>query len=286
VDGDHPWDTIDTAGTEIRVGVTRLEDPAAQRIPVAEIFVNGGYGAGLPRDIALLRLAHAVTVTDKVRPVTLSGSDDRQLLDGTGRGTATGWGVTVYGGVRPEVLQEVELDILDDGQCRQIAPDGRVICTGSPPPARGVCYGDSGGPFVARADGGWIQIGVVSAFRNGKCEDPGTVVLMTQVSAYDQWIADKMATGAQDRLIVHEPVEVVSASDIVTSGLEAVRTYVEPRYITPTPSPSPTRTPTTTRTPTVTPSPTRTATPLPVPPPRSHIALPVAHRGLAAHDGS
>ncbi len=87
-------------------------------------------------------------------------------------GKAIGWGLLANEGQQPEILQEVELPLLSQQDCREIVPFAPigpgVLCAGNQPrhalepiePSEliGVCNGDSGGPLLS----GDTQVGITS----------------------------------------------------------------------------------------------------------------------------
>lgn len=90
------------------------------------------------------------------------------------------------GGVVQTTLQEVDLIVFSDEECRNrhnspIHPSH--ICGGVPEGGRGQCSGDSGGPLLVNG----VEVGVVSW-----SEKPCTIApypgVYTQVSYYREWI--------------------------------------------------------------------------------------------------
>ncbi|KAJ3664538.1 hypothetical protein Zmor_000096 [Zophobas morio] len=76
-------------------------------------------------------------------------------------GTVTGWGRLSFYGIRPLVLNEVDLPTLTPRDCRREYNDTvtkRMFCAGYLKGGKDACQGDSGGPFVS--DG--VLIGVTS----------------------------------------------------------------------------------------------------------------------------
>lgn len=75
-----------------------------------------------------------------------------------------------------------------------------MICAGVPSGGKDSCNGDSGGPLmVRRADGGWIQVGIVSWGKmplgaQTACGLPSLYGVYTRVSNYFDWIGNTIRT--------------------------------------------------------------------------------------------
>lgn len=152
-----------------------------EQAPAADIKVHPDYnGTGPGGDIALVQLASPV----QADPVTLGSA--------TGPGTQSrllGWGQTCpeRGGCdAPVALQQLDTQLVDAAQCGEI--DGNVeLCTDNPNGA-GACYGDSGGPQIAQADGKWALIGVTSRSGNNDTRCATSPSIYTSAPAYADWI--------------------------------------------------------------------------------------------------
>ncbi|KAJ8967876.1 hypothetical protein NQ317_016088 [Molorchus minor] len=141
----------------------------------------------LYNDIAILTLDSAVDFSKQVRPVCLpSGSGGH-----TGKtGTVIGWGSLRESGPQPAILQEVNIPIWSNRDCKlkygPAAPGGIVdhmLCAGQA--NRDSCSGDSGGPLMIN-NGKWTQIGIVSwGIGCGKGQYPG---VYTRVEHFLPWI--------------------------------------------------------------------------------------------------
>ncbi|XP_059480356.1 proclotting enzyme-like [Neocloeon triangulifer] len=141
----------------------------------------------LYNDIAILTLDSPVTFTSMIRPICLpTGSD---AYDGK-KATVVGWGSLRESGPQPSILQEVNIPIWTNTECRtkygNAAPGGIVehfICAGEA--GRDSCSGDSGGPLMVN-NGRWTQVGVVSwGIGCGKGQYPG---VYTRVTSFLPWI--------------------------------------------------------------------------------------------------
>jgi V8-like Glu-specific endopeptidase len=140
-------------------------------------------------DVALLKLKRKVPG----RPIKLAGaSESASFAPGTPV-KATGWGVTgPFRQTSSNVLRLVTQVVLPDAVCRR--DNGRgyspktMICLGGPAGSTSTCFGDSGGPMVARVSTGWRLVGLTS-FGDPYC-DPAVPSVDTRVSgrAIRAWV--------------------------------------------------------------------------------------------------
>ncbi|BES90963.1 serine protease [Nesidiocoris tenuis] len=142
----------------------------------------------LYNDIAILTLESPVTFSNQIRAICLpsGGSTYAGKI-----ATVIGWGSLSENGPQPSILQEVNIPVWNNRECRSkygpAAPGGIVehfLCAGEA--RRDSCSGDSGGPLMVN-DGKWTQIGIVSwGIGCGKGQYPG---VYTRVSHFLPWIA-------------------------------------------------------------------------------------------------
>lgn len=153
-------------------------------------------------DIALVRLASEVYITDKIAPICLPYPEMIQD-DFVGRlATVAGWGDTVFRSSGTRILQHVTVPVVSGDDC--LAAYSRVsglaflargsdhiICAGLKEGGKDACLGDSGGPLMIRMpDDRWIIIGIVSL--GFKCAEPGYPGVYTRVTHYISWINTNM----------------------------------------------------------------------------------------------
>uniref|UniRef100_A0A8C9HLJ5 Peptidase S1 domain-containing protein n=1 Tax=Piliocolobus tephrosceles TaxID=591936 RepID=A0A8C9HLJ5_9PRIM len=107
----------------------------------------------------------------------------------------TGWGALKLDGPFPNMLREVEVEIISNDICNQVhvyggAVSSGMICAGFLSGKLDACKGDSGGPLViARDRNAWYLVGIVSwGIDCGKENKPG---LYTKVTHYQDWIKSK-----------------------------------------------------------------------------------------------
>ncbi|XP_049279959.1 CLIP domain-containing serine protease B9 [Anopheles funestus] len=143
----------------------------------------------LYNDVAVLTMDQPVPFTKQVRPICLPAADNTRAYNGH-TATVIGWGSLRENGPQPAILQEVNLPIWTNNECRikygPAAPGGIIdtmLCAGQA--AKDSCSGDSGGPLMVN-DGTWTQVGVVSwGIGCGKGQYPG---VYTRVTAFLPWI--------------------------------------------------------------------------------------------------
>ncbi|CAJ0608620.1 unnamed protein product [Cylicocyclus nassatus] len=146
-------------------------------------------------DVALLRIGPPVKFneTDTARPICLPSMAPvtHQMC------VVAGWGMTVEGGIKSDMLREIHVPILPFSQCNNLQHyAGRVhlpsmICAGYTEGGIDSCQGDSGGPLMCTVMGRWEVFGVVSwgigCGREGK---PG---VYTNIHAAMSWIQLELA---------------------------------------------------------------------------------------------
>lgn len=106
----------------IRLGDHNIEssqdDNHVQQIEIAEIIKHPDYKPpSVYNDIALLRLASPVKLSDKIRPACL---DENQGWPKDTQVSATGWGRLSFGGETSPTLKKVYLDYFNSDECNKI----------------------------------------------------------------------------------------------------------------------------------------------------------------------
>jgi hypothetical protein len=86
-----------------------------------------------------------------------------------------------------------------------------------------------------------VQIGVVSAGTALQCGAPGAYSLFTRVSLHHSWIAHKLATGSQDKIVVNDDIGLESSLELIEAAIAPARTLVEIAFDGPLPTPWPPR---------------------------------------------
>ncbi|XP_016947976.1 trypsin-1 [Drosophila biarmipes] len=185
----------------IQYGSQTLARNSSQLALVAAIFVHPGYDPQdkYVHDIALLQLAHPVTLSKFVQPVRLP--EPRQETPGNASAVLAGWGLNATGGVIQQHLQKVQLQVFSDKECsdrHQTQLHESQICAGLPEGGKGQCSGDSGGPLIVT--GSDTQVGIVS-WSIKPCARPPFPGVFTEVSAYVDWIVDTVGSSSTSSLL-------------------------------------------------------------------------------------
>ncbi|XP_034941240.1 proclotting enzyme isoform X2 [Chelonus insularis] len=148
---------------------------------------------GFYNDIAILELSRPVRKSPYVIPICLPQGRYRNEAFQGARPTVVGWGTTYYGGKESTVQRQAVLPVWRNEDCNDayFQPiTGNFLCAGYSQGGKDACQGDSGGPLMLRAEGKWMQIGIVS-FGN-KCGEPGYPGVYTRVTEYLDWIKSNL----------------------------------------------------------------------------------------------
>lgn len=148
-------------------------------------------------DIALIKLDKKVEFSHLIKPACIytekSFDSIKSLI------LATGWGLNDNGGVQIDILQQVKLELFDQGTCEKNyanIPARKLssgiietqFCAGSRTENSDTCQGDSGGPLQYYSHKKFLHIifGITSFGKScGNANSPG---VYTRVSAYVPWI--------------------------------------------------------------------------------------------------
>nr|CAD7438736.1 unnamed protein product [Timema bartmani] len=149
-------------------------------------------------DIAVLRLNDRVPVAENIRPICLP-KNTKDYYKGL-KAVAAGWGTLQEDGKPSCLLQDVEVPVLSNEECRNSSRylpsmiSDNMLCAGFLTGKKDSCQGDSGGPlFVQRTDKKYELIGVVS-WGNG-CARVGYPGIYTRVTRYLDWIIEHSRDG-------------------------------------------------------------------------------------------
>jgi hypothetical protein len=148
----------------------------------------------LVNDICLLKMTKEPKCVANGKVGNLMHLTESPPSDGSDY-TAVGWGNTeddFYDGDDSfnEGLREVDLPFIPSDECYW-SPDPSQICAGGHTDEKGICLGDSGGPFLHKVDGKLTQLGVASYVSGGGCT--AAPMVFTSVHHYRSWL---LATAA------------------------------------------------------------------------------------------
>jgi secreted trypsin-like serine protease len=229
-----PGDPIAPA-SQVYVGYGSTDRAETTKVVSEKIVLHPDFAAHGVRsgaDIALIKLAAPVTA-DTAKPIEFADpTAEQKLLTRGAKVTVTGWGaiwdpedkeiVELLSKVTPlseeiseklnfpRKLHEVEIHLMDHGECRsayqasQLDVTDTELCAMKPSSVANACYGDSGGPLMVLANNPkrYVQVGVVSW--GDRCGRVGVPNVYARVSAFHDWIG---ATMAADTPVAAEPSE-------------------------------------------------------------------------------
>ncbi|XP_034109741.1 brachyurin [Drosophila albomicans] len=176
----------------------------------------GGY-----HDLALIRLPHEVTPSERVQPIALARQFMQQPLLQGQLVITSGWGATtdeLNATARTpdqvDGLQYASVKVLEQQRCICLFLPGLVnarrhICTDGEG-GRGACQGDSGGPLVYRWHNVSYLIGITSFGSANGCEVDAPTVY-TRITAYLEWIMDEAGIVDSQQSTVDSQLNAINA---------------------------------------------------------------------------
>ena len=192
---------------EVRLGklYTDIEERGREQIIRPDrLKIHPHYSsATFDSDVALIHLDENAVYNDYVKAICLplSKNDNDKILLRPGRLTVvTGWGALVENGSAHNVLQEVQVPVVNQTECKKAYKNAAKVitsntfCAGYAAGGRDSCQGDSGGPLaIENSQKGseydrWVLAGVVSWGKG--CGRAGKYGVYTRVSAFSKWIYD------------------------------------------------------------------------------------------------
>lgn len=178
--------------------------PEVQKIPISKATPHPQYAPNSRNqynDIALIRLAHPVTLNDFVKPICLPVETNLRAKLHVGEAMeVSGWGKTETVSASTRKLK-VRVNGVDRTSCntvysrQNVAIGNTQICAGGER-GRDSCRGDSGGPLVATDNSNPRQIstylvGLVS-YGPSPCGQAGWPGVYTKVSEFVDWIQESL----------------------------------------------------------------------------------------------
>lgn len=222
-------------GSTDRAETTKI---VSEKIVLHPDFAEHGIRSGA--DIALIKLA-APVAADTAKPIEFADpAAEEKLLTRGAKVTVTGWGaiwdpddkeiLELLSKVTPlpeEVteklnfprkLHEVEIHVMDHGECRsayqasQLDVTETEICAMKPSSVANACYGDSGGPLMVLANNPkrYVQVGVVSW--GDRCGRAGVPNVYARVSAFHDWIETTIGADTPSASAPSEPAGPAASS--------------------------------------------------------------------------
>jgi len=182
---------------KVHVGMHRMNERMADENTraVQKIWVHEQYNPRTQEnDIAVIRLAKPVTLSDTISVICLPGPES---MDPNERVWVAGWGTTSSNGPVSQFLRQTFVHIMPNS-CERVYQGfnkQKQICAGIQGGGRDTCQGDSGGPLMYEKNGVWYLNGVVS-FGKG-CAAAGYPGVYTRVKHFLPWIQSK--TGGSGR---------------------------------------------------------------------------------------
>lgn len=173
--------------------VSQVESPERDHM-VAEQHIHFKYDyATSPynHDIALLKLARPVELSNQRRPICLGPKDfTENLLRESSASLVSGWGRLKFLGREATKLQKLEVPYVERTMCKQSSREQVtrfMFCAGFQNEQKDSCQGDSGGPHASNYKGTWFLTGIVSW--GEECAKDGKYGVYTRVSRYYTWIS-------------------------------------------------------------------------------------------------
>ncbi|VTJ50634.1 Hypothetical predicted protein [Marmota monax] len=173
-----------------------VDEEGSLFVGVDTIYVHEKWNSFLVRnDIALIKLAEPVELSDTIQVACLPEEDS--VLPQDYPCFVTGWGRLWTNGPIADELQQGLQPVVDYATCSRwdwwsYMVTKSMVCAGGD----GVissCNGDSGGPLNCRGENGaWEVHGIVSFGSGQGCNTLKKPTVYTRVSAYIDWINQKM----------------------------------------------------------------------------------------------
>ncbi|XP_068148189.1 trypsin delta [Drosophila tropicalis] len=131
----------------IVAGSTTLSEKN-QEFPVIKFIVHSSYRVyNNDYDVALLIVNGDFEFSEYIQPIQLA----QERPEHGAIVTVTGWGTLEEGGYIPNILQQVDVNVVDNSECKStysILLTSRMMCAAVTEGGKDACQGDSGGPLI------------------------------------------------------------------------------------------------------------------------------------------
>merc|ERR1719422_2964349 len=186
--------TEGSSPSDIRVllGEHDISDAENYIVPISQIIDHPNYNFPF-NDYSILKLTSPITFSETISPICLPAITSEQYVGVLA--TVTGWGRLSSGGSSPNVLQEVDVTVLSNADCKNSYSEISEVHICAADNGKDSCQGDSGGPLIAPENGRYALIGVVS-YGIG-CAQPDYPGVYARVTTVKDWIQN-VVTGTQD----------------------------------------------------------------------------------------
>ncbi|NMP32459.1 trypsin-like serine protease [Thalassotalea sp. M1531] len=202
----HCVDGASSQFLKVNVGEYDLSNGAENAVSITQIYMHPDYDdVNLDNDVALIELVEEVDApavslaSDETTDVAAADANTVTVIGWGGRtGYAPGAGPT---GNFPDILHQVDLQLMTNQQCKEILANSlfggsgdpestgiseMMICAAVAGGGKSSCQGDSGGPLVLNTNEGWQQVGVVS-WGYG-CAAEGFPGVFARIGEFDDWL--------------------------------------------------------------------------------------------------
>lgn len=183
----------------IRAGIELLSSSNAQVIEADAVYVHPAFSMDpVPvNDIALLHLSTPLNISDiNIEPLSVVTQQDsiNGLTDPGVIGLLSGWGNIDTNWTVPDRLQYLAAPVYPLADANQPSMYNGQLCYAhlpiNPAPNSGVCFGDSGGPFVVpnQDSSAYLLAGLMSFIASEHCGDSAYADILTRISVFSNWI--------------------------------------------------------------------------------------------------
>ena len=184
-------------------------------------------------DIAVVKMERTVEFNNFIRPICLPAVSEDY---GEEVGSVVGWGRLSHNGDLPEGLQEAEVRILSQEECRHSTHHlpqeitDNMLCAGDEKAGTDACQGDSGGPLILTRPHHKLLVGIVS-WGIG-CSRPGYPGVYTRIGTFLHWIRDIVQEGdscfcSEVGIDVNEEMEAEDSEESLRLEIERLRDQLE-----------------------------------------------------------